>query len=269
MEIQSNTPIKTFKKFMFMLMLSLIMMFSMTSIAFAAVDDDIATITEYVKENGVTGSVKKYMKEFSDSQYSDVAGKHIMEVDGKRYYFEDEKAIERAAKAVNKEKNRNNRVDELDGTIDELVNPDTNTATTILSGFSGIINTFLGIMIVLITLFMTVFTALDICYIVFPAVRGWLDNSYQSGGANAKRNADGSFSMRFVTDEAQYAVKQFDMGASGSGGANPMVIYFKKRVFNYLILSIMLFILLTGNITLLTNLAIKVVSGLLEVLTSI
>lgn len=255
------------KRFVFIALASIMMLgTALPAYASGGGDSDVETVQNYVNENGLKQNVKKYLTE----DMPENGGGEYIEYNGKNYYFKDNDAKTNAAKAVTKSNNSDKKIDELDSTVDELVNPDTGTATTILGGFSGIINTFLGIMIVLITLFMTVFTALDICYIVFPAVRGWLDNSYQSGGVNAKKNADGSTSMRLITDEAQYAVKQFDMGANGQGGGgNPMTTYFKKRVLNYLVLSIMLFILLTGNITLLTNLAINVVSGILEVLTSI
>ena len=117
--------------------------------------------------------------------------------------------------------------------------------------------------VMLITGLMTLNTAFDIAYIAFPVIRGKMIDSKNSGGAMAKKNADGSTSLRIVTDEAQFAVEQ---ATTQNGGGNAMATYFKKRILSYILLAIMLFILLTGNISLITDLAVKVAMGLIEVL---
>lgn len=169
------------------------------------------------------------------------------------YYYEDINSASIDSKLAASIKGSQATSDVTDITNGLNIGADTNTATQMLSGVTPIISTFLGLAVLLITVFMTVFSAIDIVYIVFPATRNFLENS------NSKTK------IQIVTDDAQFAVKS----ASIESGKTPMGTYFGRRVISYIILSIMLFIILTGNISLITNLALKVVSGLLEVITSI
>lgn len=173
--------------------------------------------------------------------------------DGTTLYYEDvnSQKIDKLIRNLQSSQNATTNVN--DALTGLNISADTNTATQMLSGVTPIISTFLGLAVELITLFMTVFSAIDIVYIVFPATRNFLENS------NSKTK------IQIVTDDAQYAVKS----ASIESGKTPMGTYFGRRVISYIILSIMLFIILTGNISLITNLALKVVSGLLEILVTI
>lgn len=134
-----------------------------------------------------------------------------------------------------------------------------------LSGFVPYISMLLGVMVTLITIFMTVFSAFDIAYIAFPVFRNKCEDAKVNGGGLAKTKSNGETSLRFVTDDAQYAVQQ----GTVENGKSPWAIYFKKRVLSYILLAIILFILMTGNITLITNIAVKVVAGIMDVLGSL
>lgn len=160
-----------------------------------------------------------------------------------------------------------NKVKEATG--DFNLKPDTETASTALEGFKPILSTFLGIVVVLITIGMTVFSAFDIAYIAFPVFRNKCEEAKQTGSgmmASKKQGKNGETKLRFISDEAQYAVEAADTIESGK---NPFSIYFGKRVISYVLLSIILFILLTGNINLITNIAVRIVSGILELLQGI
>ena len=84
-------------------------------------------------------------------------------------------------------------------------------------------------------------------------------------GYNVKKDANGNATLRFVTDDAQYAVSQ----GTVESGKSPWGIYFRKRVMSYVLLAIVLFILLTGNISLITNIALNIVSGIMNVLSGL
>ena len=45
-----------------------------------------------------------------------------------------------------------------------------------------------------------------------------------------------------------------------------IIIYFKNRLFTYIVLAVLLFILLTGKVTLLAQLALKIVAGILDII---
>ena len=156
-----------------------------------------------------------------------------------------------------------------EATDDFNLEPDTETASKALDGFKPILSTFLGVLVVLITIGMTIFSAFDIAYIAFPVFRNKCEDAKQTGSgimASKKQGKNGETKLRFVSDEAQYAVEAADTIESGK---NPFSIYFGKRVVSYVLLAIILFILLTGNINLITNIAVRIVSGILELLQGI
>ena len=155
-------------------------------------------------------------------------------------------------------------------TRDEIVelgmNPNFIAARTMLSGFMPIVQIFVGLIVILITVGMTIFSAFDIAYIAFPVFRNKCEDAKVNGSKTmTKTNSNGETSLRFVTDDAQYAVKE----GSIESGKSPWGIYFKKRVMSYILLAIILFILMTGNINLITDIALTAVSGIMGVLSSL
>lgn len=133
---------------------------------------------------------------------------------------------------------------------------DVQTAGHTLSGFAGVVRAFLGLIVIIASLGMTVFTGLDILYIVFPVWRAKCEESKEKNGGK----------LKFVTDDAQYAVTAAETVQSGK---NPLIIYLSKRVISMIVLGILLFILLTGRITVFTDIALRLVSGILDVIQSI
>lgn len=146
------------------------------------------------------------------------------------------------------------------------IDPDTQGATDTLSGFVPILNILIGIIVVLITLGMGLFTSFDICYIVFPVFRNKCEDAKTSGqGAMVQHTANGGTKLRWVSDEAQWAVSNCSLDQ----GKNPLTAYLSKRIMAYVCVSIVMFILLTGNITLITNIALKAVAGIMQVFSSL
>ncbi len=137
------------------------------------------------------------------------------------------------------------------------VTPDTGTAMNLLSGVMPMINTLLGLIVVVISIGMTVFSALDIIYLAFPAFRGKIDEQVEAGGKGTKQNKDGSTSSKWVTDDARISVRE-----TLEAGLQPWGAYFKRRVLAYIFLAIILFILLTGNIFAITTLVTNALQGL-------
>lgn len=176
------------------------------------------------------------------------------------------------ANIVSKITNLNSAATATD-TVKDLTNnlsviADTDRAAQSLSGLVPFINIFLGVITFFIILGLAVFTGFDICYIVFPVFRNKMDTMKAEGGHGpmTKTTSDGGTELRFVTDEAQYAVKKAQTSESGQ---NALWIYLKKRIIAYVVVVIVLFIFLTGNIDIITNLALKIVSGLLGVIGTI
>lgn len=166
-----------------------------------------------------------------------------------------------------KQRTQNISLDEMlnPGQSGNIIQPDTVGAMNSLQGVIPVVNIILGVVCVIITLLLAIYTAFDVCYISFPAFRNTCDE--QAGGPGAS-GVGGSASgrkagvNRFVTDEARWAVEK----CSIETGQNPLTAYLKKRVIAYIAVSLILFILLTGNINVITNLAIKIVAYVIDVI---
>ena len=177
------------------------------------------------------------------------------------------KTEEGLIEAVQKSVNNAATVDDVSTITDGLnIGADTEGATALLSGFAPIISLVVGVIVVLVTMGMTLFTAFDIAYIAFPVFRNKCEEQKMNGtGYNVKKDSNGNVSLRFVTDDAQYAVSEGTI----ENGKSPWGIYFRKRIMSYVLLAIVLFILLTGNISLITNIALNIVSGIMNVLSGL
>lgn len=177
------------------------------------------------------------------------------------------KTEEGLIEAVQKSVNNAATVDDVSTITDGLnIGADTTGATALLSGFAPIISLVVGVIVVLVTMGMTLFTAFDIAYIAFPVFRNKCEEQKMNGtGYNVKKDSNGNVSLRFVTDDAQYAVSEGTI----ENGKSPWGIYFRKRIMSYILLAIVLFILLTGNISMITNIALNIVSGIMNVLSGL
>ena len=177
------------------------------------------------------------------------------------------KTEEGLIEAVQKSVNNAATVDDVSTITDGLnIGADTAGATALLSGFAPIISLVVGVIVVLVTMGMTLFTAFDIAYIAFPVFRNKCEEQKMNGtGYNVKKDSNGNVSLRFVTDDAQYAVSEGTI----ENGKSPWGIYFRKRIMSYVLLAIVLFILLTGNISLIINIALNIVSGIMNVLSGL
>lgn len=157
-------------------------------------------------------------------------------------------------------------------TGDLKIGADTETASQIIKGLLPVVSTALGFVVIFITTGMTIFSAFDLCYIAFPVFRNKCEDakaevgmSGGKGNALAKSNGSGT-KLRFVSDDAVYAVSSTETAQTGK---NPFLVYFGKRLISYVVLAVLLFILMTDNITVFTDIAIKAVSGILEVIQGI
>ena len=145
------------------------------------------------------------------------------------------------------------------------VEADIEGAATALSGIEGIISTIVGILVYAVTIGMTLFTACDICYITMPVFRNKCDDIKASGGVGTKTDSSGNAVLMFVTDDAQHAVQVCTVET----GKNPLALYAKKRVVAFILLGLVIFILLTGNIGLLVNIAVNIAAGIIDVLSGL
>lgn len=143
------------------------------------------------------------------------------------------------------------------------LSPNYTDAANILAPFVPYFNILLGLITTIVVLAMSILTALDLCYIAIPAMRNFMsDKAAEGNAAVAKKDGNGGVKLRFISDEAQYAVEQ----AANNQGTSPWGTYFKSRILSYIFLAVAMVILLTGNITIITDLIVKLVSGIMGVL---
>lgn len=157
---------------------------------------------------------------------------------------------------------------EAQNILDEIaeknhLSPNYGDAATILASFIPYFNILLGLITTIVVLAMSILTALDLCYIAIPAMRNFMsDKAAEGNTVVAKKDGNGGVKLRFISDEAQYAVEQ----AANNQGSSPWGMYFKSRILSYIFLAVAMVILLTGNITIITDLIVKLVSGIMSVL---
>lgn len=141
-------------------------------------------------------------------------------------------------------------------------------AGTALSGFSGWIQLMTGILATLAIIGTTLFTAVDVCYLAFPVMQGKMNEAANSGGSMSGTTRNGEAKFKLVTDDAVEAYQEAHGGGGangqGGGGGNQWVIYLKKRAFAFIFLAIIIFILLTGKISFIIEIALKAVDGIIQ-----
>ena len=249
-----------------------VMLSANTITASAATEMQTATdISTYISNGGNPGSVGLIKGSSTKDNATYDNSYSCINVNGTYYYWATSDYANVQGKIATAQNNSADKIaDDVNNITGGLnIEADTGTATRTLTGFTGVVNTLLGILVVLITVGMALCSAFDLCYIAFPVFRNKCEEAKQSGQgimAASKKTASGETKLMFVSDDAQYAITAADTVQSGK---NPFVIYFGKRLLSYIVLAVLIFILLTGNIDIFTRLALKLVSGILDVIQGI
>ena len=260
------------KKFKHALLIMLATMLVMCNslMVFAASDDEIRN---WVASNGSRLSIGDSMANDLSSNQSDADPSQIaFSYDGTTYWLTSHgrSTVESNISAAASNAQQNQEVTNvISGVNTNLgLKPDTATAMTGLSGFIPAINMVLGIIVIIITAGMTVLTACDVLYISFPPFRGKCESAKANGtGVDRGRSEKaGDTRLKFISDEAEFAVNSAETVQTGK---SPLVIYGKKRALALVLTTVVLFILITGNIDVVTNIALKAVSGIINIIQQI
>lgn len=147
------------------------------------------------------------------------------------------------------------------------VRADTRKAGQMLSGLQPIVELLCGVAAYLTVLGMGFFNSMDVLYIAIPIFRDRCESMKQSGNRlmTETDRQTGQPKLRWVSDEAQFAVSQ----ASLQNGKNPWGIYLKNRIWAHIMVAIVIYILLTGNISLIVGIALNAVGGIIDVLSGL
>ena len=242
---------------------SLLILFMHKVIIFADYDTAKEVLQTYGPgtEYEDTSIEKKYLSE----DFSAESGfTESVAIDGNNYWYnpeDEEEIIKLGNKLDRKVKYAQNNKDTMrafnDATNDQTIHADTKGSYEIIEGFIGILSIIFGLIVIAISVGITVSTAIDISFIALPVFRSEISSW------KIFQTTDGSNKIRIVSDDAQYAVIASETSKLEK---NPLIIYFKNRLFTYMVLAVLLFILLTGKITLLAQLALKLVAGILDII---
>lgn len=254
-----------------MVVLIFMLVFSTTSIALGYDEDSMAEWLESqckLNRNGEVVYSNTLQDILRSNPYTgDDSDTHAISIniEGEEHViFMSQAAYEQVGNRVDKALNKQRVQQKIDNMgVNFDVEADVEAAGVALSGLREVVAMIVGLIAYLIVLGMTLFTTLDICYITMPVFRNKADEMVQRGGVMSRvDNRTGETTHRWITDDARYAVAN----ATIESGKSPLAIYLGKRIWAYILLAIVLFILLTGNIQLIVNIAINFISGLIEVL---
>lgn len=239
-------------------------------IVFAASNEEIQS---WVNANGTRLSMGDSMANDLSTNQSDADPSQLQfNYNGKTYWLTShgKSTVEANISAAASNAQQNQEVANVISGINTNLGlkPDTATALGGLSGFIPAINLILGIIVAIITAGMTLLTACDILYISFPPFRGKCESAKANGtGVDQGRSAKaGETRLKFISDEAEFAVNSAETVQTGK---SPLIIYGKKRALAIVLTTVVLFILVTGNIDVVTKIALKAVSGIINIIQQI
>jgi hypothetical protein len=142
----------------------------------------------------------------------------------------------------------------------------TTDVSTMVSGFQSVIELIIGIIAWVIVIGLPLITALDVMYITIPFVREKGEDAKASGNkAATKQGKNGETKLRWISDEAQHAVETTDL----ENGVSPLKTYLKSRILAFILVAIVLYLLVGGQITVVTQLAIRLVSGIMALISKL
>ena len=254
------------------------MMFSMQVFAVSANSSDV---NEWLNSNyeSYKNDLSSYLLTSTDANHVDV-----WENNGIKYYYSAQELSDKINNIIVAQQSAQQSKEESDKQLEDVKNlldenlpdiqPNVKGALVIFDGLKDAISWAVGLAVILITVGMTLFTATDIFFLTIPPFQQFCESVKVQGtsGTNAaasfavsktRSEKAGSTRLKFVTDEAEYA---YSTAQTAQTGRSAILIYFGKRAFAIVFTTVALFILLTGNITIITNIALKAVSGLLKLI---
>lgn len=149
------------------------------------------------------------------------------------------------------------------------VSADIDGATDSMQGFLPLLKTITGVMTVVIIFGLLLFTGLDMCYMAFPTFQSKTNDTAQRAAANGNSliantsKTTGEAKCRWITDDAIFAVEQ-----SASTGKQPYLIYLKRRTGTYIGVTIVIYLLMSGNMAIFLNIILKLLAGVIDNISS-
>ena len=137
-------------------------------------------------------------------------------------------------------------------------------AATTLASFVGPLTLFTGILATVAILGLSLFTACDVIYLSFPIAHAKMDSAGAGSGMMGGSTKDGGTKFRLVTDDAMQVYEE-----TSKDGRSPWVPYLKRRGLTFILMAIIIYILLTGKITLIIDISLNLVQGIIDSLSKL
>lgn len=153
-------------------------------------------------------------------------------------------------------------VKDINKQIDQIadltnITADTNAGAGLMSPeLQSLISTLLGAIVIVVLMAVGFFTGLDIMFLEIPLFHSKLENNAMSKGTTGK---NGEPKPRCVSDDAIDAYKE-----AAEIGKNVLIVYLKKRIVAIVAVSIVIFMLLSGNLTGIVKIVLNIISKALE-----
>lgn len=150
--------------------------------------------------------------------------------------------------------------------IDNINMPGANIADAqvALSGFQDMLALLMGIGATIAVLGLGLFTTVDVCYLSIPVLHTQMDNVGSSGGKMSAQSKEGGTKFALVTDDAVYSYNK-----AQEDGKQPWGIYLKRRIVTFIMMAIIIYILMTGKVDIIIDLALKMTGGIIDQLTQL
>ena len=127
----------------------------------------------------------------------------------------------------------------------------------IVRGFLPYVNVLIGIVAILLMSLLVFSTVLDLAFIGLPQFREWILGGKDGNGDKAPKG---------ITYAARHAVEEVEGGGGAGGGSgsgkNIYLTYFKKRIFDYILLGVCLAFLVLGGFSRFFSALLEIGSGL-------
>ena len=241
------------------LAMALMMVLSMSLTVYAVIETDTTKQDNFAKQNGyndfadMTTNIEDVVdtrKGVDSTKATNDTKNTYYEINGLYYKSGDVAAASTNAKV---------------GELEVNVAADVGAANELVSGFEPVIQLIIGILAWAIVIGLPLITALDVAYITIPFFREKTEDMKAKGGPMVTQGKNGESKVRWISDEAQHAVATLDL----ENGRSPLKTYLTSRIGAFIMVAIILYLLIGGQITVVTQLAVRLVSGIMNILSGL
>ena len=267
------------KRFLLVLTLALIVSAVTSTRIYAATDSEV--VSNFVKDHGPIQNVNGEWIRPADDSWNRVSNYFSTSNSGgmtavtavssgyqMTYYYKssDTNAIIASAGLNASLDEASDKLDDAMGQVN--ITPDTAGASNIMSGLIPVVNVLVGVAVIIIPLWLSLYTGMDILYLAFPMFRSFASDKLESGksGVMVKQGSNGEPKYRFISDDA---VRAYQQCIVDGGNKQPYIKYGLSRAWAYILLATIVVVLITGNYDVFIRAGMNLGEGIIDLVSSI